>query len=118
MPQQNALFDHLVTEAQQAAFSGWNFSYLSQRWLEHGPPWNYREEVLRRLPQAYALLDMDTGGGEFLSELAPLPPTTIATEAYLPNIPIARSLLKPLGIRVVESSADDQLPFGDGYFER
>jgi len=34
---------------------------------------------------------MGTGGGEFLASLAPLPMHTSATEAYPPNVEIARA---------------------------
>jgi len=46
--------------------------------------------VRERLPDVTPLLDMATGGGEFLSSLVPLPPRTVATEGYPPNLEVAR----------------------------
>ncbi len=78
------------------------------------------------LPPAYtkedrpawdSLLDLDTGGGEFLSSLSPLPRRTFATEAYPPNVPIARARLEPLGVRVMEIPANGPLPFKSDSFD-
>lgn len=63
------------------------------------------------------MLDLGTGGGEFLASLAPFPSYTCATEAYAPNVPIARERLNPLGIEVVKITSDDNLPFDDETFE-
>jgi SAM-dependent methyltransferase len=65
------------------------------------------------------MLDLGTGGGEFLSSLASLPPETVATEAYGPNVRIARRRLAQLGVRVFDTteSGDDSLPFANGTFD-
>jgi SAM-dependent methyltransferase len=71
------------------------------------------------------MLDMETGGGEFLSSLQPLPSRTCATEGYLPNVPIARERLRPLGVEVVRTYSEDNakvpqlgsLPFRTGCFD-
>lgn len=110
-------FERLVAEAEQAAFSGWDFSYLDGRWQEQEPAWNYRGMVEERLPQAEALLDMGTGGGEFLASLEGLPARTCATEGYPPNLPLARARLEPLGITVRPVGADLALPFDDQEFD-
>ena len=62
------------------------------------------------------MLDMGTGGGEFLSSLAPLPDQTWATEAFLPNLPLAKARLELLGIQVVHVDSDFELPFVDEEF--
>lgn len=62
------------------------------------------------------MLDMDTGGGEFLASLVPLPPETYATESYPPNIPVARQRLEPLGVKVISDYTETQLPFAQGFF--
>ena len=46
-------------------------------------------------------------GGEFLSSLGRLPVRTYATEGYPPNGAIARDTLKPLGVDVVRTYAED-----------
>ncbi len=60
---------------------------------------------------------MGTGGGEYLSELIPLPRHTCATEGYEPNLPVATKKLEPLGVKVFQYEKDDDLPFKDEEFE-
>ncbi len=79
--------------------------------------WSYTSEVLTAARLTDSLLDMDTGGGEFLAGLQPLPSHTCATEGYAPNVPIARQRLEPLGATVYEVGEDDILPFADGEFD-
>jgi len=110
-------FETLVYEAQLQPFSGWDFSYLAGRYLEERPSWDYRSLVLERMKGVKSMLDLGTGGGEFLSSLQPLPKETFATEAYPPNVPIATGRLEPLGIRLLQASSDDGLPFEDRFFE-
>ena len=62
-----------------------------------------------------SLLDIGTGGGEFLSSLAPLPKIVYATEGYEPNIPIARKRLEPLGVKVYKVDSDENLPFDNSF---
>jgi SAM-dependent methyltransferase len=110
-------FDRLVNEALEAHFSGWDFSWLAGRWIEASPPWDYRQRVRAALPGVQSLLDLGTGGGEFLAAQAPLPADSWATENYPPNMPIARARLEPLDVHVVTGVADDALPFPDDYFD-
>ena len=63
------------------------------------------------------MLDMGTGGGEYLASLQPLPPETAATEGYPPNIPVARERLEPLGVQVHAVGDDGVLPVGDESFD-
>lgn len=112
------LFDFLISEAE-AHFSGWDFSYIADR--EHPAPlrWSYVSETLLRVRKSKAVLDMDTGGGEMFSYFAPFPPVAYATEAYAPNIPIARERLEPLGVEVVALDEEEprQLPFDEATFD-
>lgn len=98
-------------------FTGWDFSHLAERMEEAATPWDYRRLVAAALPTATAMLDMGTGGGEFLASLGPVPPVAMATEGYAPNLPIARDRLEPLGVRVVAVEEDSALPFGDALFD-
>jgi len=66
-------FDALVTQAEAEPFSGWDFSWLRGQWREGHTSWDFGATVRERFAQADALLDMGTGGGEFLASLAPLP---------------------------------------------
>lgn len=64
-------------------------------------------------------MDLGTGGGERLSRLADaFPGLMFATEAYPPNLDIARTRLAPLGVTVLPYEAADvvggPLPFPDG----
>jgi SAM-dependent methyltransferase len=110
-------FEDFFSEANQAHFSGWDFQFLANRFFETEPPWDYRDIVLSYLPNCSALLDMGTGGGEFLSGLPNLPPITAASEGWFPNLEIARKRLDPLGISVHFFEKDDDLPFKDQQFD-
>jgi SAM-dependent methyltransferase len=110
-------FDQLVAAAEAYRMEGWDWSALVGRYGETPPPWDYRTEVVAALPQARTLLDMGTGGGEFLSRLAPLPPEIWATEAYPPNLPVAQARLAPLGVRVVAVDDEARLPLPDAHFD-
>jgi SAM-dependent methyltransferase len=110
-------FEQLVQEALDHSFSGWDFSWLNGRWHEAAPTWDYRQMVQDRTKNAASLLDMGTGGGEFLSSLTDLPPMTYATEGYAPNIPIAKERLEPLGIKVVQVVDDNTLPLPSNAFD-
>jgi SAM-dependent methyltransferase len=117
-PNSEGLFDFLIQEAE-AHFSGWDFSYIAGREAEAPLRWSYISECLMRVRKATAVLDMDTGGGEIFSRFAPFPPAAYATEAYAPNIPIARQRLEPLGVEVValEDGEPARLPFADRTFD-
>lgn len=108
------LYAYFVSEYEKP-FSGWDFSHIDKRMTEDTLPWDYKAMVRELLPDASTLLDMGTGGGEFLSSLAPLPDETYATEGYTPNIPVARERLEPLGVGVVAVDSE-RLPFKDETF--
>ncbi|MCJ7701591.1 MAG: class I SAM-dependent methyltransferase [Anaerolineales bacterium] len=112
------LFKFLIQEAQ-AHFSGWDFSYLAGRESEAPLRWSYISDALLRVRKSTALLDMDTGGGETFARFAPFPPVTYATEAYAPNVPIARERLEPLGVQVVALAEEEprHLPFESNCFD-
>jgi len=112
------LFDFLIQEAE-AHFSGWDFSYIEGREVQAPLRWSYVSEALLRVRKSTAVLDMDTGGGEIFSRFAPFPPVARATEAYAPNLPIARERLEPLGVKVtaIEGEETKQLPFEDNVFD-
>ncbi len=90
-------------------FTGWDFSYIRDRIKEEKLTWSYETMVLQETRNVGSLLDMGTGGGEFLSTLAPLPQITYATEAYPPNVSIATKHLTPLGVKVVQIDDNDEI---------
>ena len=112
------LFNFLISEAE-AHFSGWDFSYIADREAQAPLRWSYVSEALLRVRKSKAVLDMDTGGGEMFSYFAPFPPVAYATEAYAPNIPIARKRLEPLGVDVIPLKDEEprHLPFEAGTFD-
>jgi SAM-dependent methyltransferase len=111
------LFDKLVAEALTQPFSGWDWSQMAERWREAPTSWDYRQKVRASMVCADAMLDMGTGGGEVLASLAPLPPHTVATEGYAPNVPIARDRLGPLGVQVLDAECEAELPFDEASFD-
>ena len=66
-------------------------------------PWSLKEIVTRHARESPDLLDMGTGGGEWLAALALRPPRTVATESWLPNLNVAGARLRPLGVTVVRT---------------
>lgn len=92
--------DALLDEAQTQPFSGWDFSWLDGRMTVTSPPWDYQAIVERYARSSPDLLDMGTGGGEWLAGIGFRPPRTVATEGWPPNVPVARDRLMPLGIDV------------------
>lgn len=117
MIQNKALFEHLIHEALDQDFSGWDWSYLDGRMVESPLGWDYRQIVFERLRAVQSLLDIGTGGGEFLAALQPFPPQTFATESYPPNIVVAQRTLEPLGVKVIGVREEDPLPFDDNSLE-
>jgi hypothetical protein len=90
-------------------FRGWDFEALGDRWQRGDPDWNLKKILRERLRTVSSFLDLGTGGGEFLSTLAPFPRRTFATEGYEPNIPVARSRLGPLGVKVLSIASDNRI---------
>jgi len=108
-------FDTLIDQAQWETFSGWDFSPIAGRMHESAVEWDFGALVRRPLDAVNAVLDLGTGGGEFLSSLAPLPTRTVATEAYVPNVAVARQRLAPLGVTVVQvPGAPDNIAMAPG----
>lgn len=102
---------------EQHVFEGWNFSHLKGRWESEGLPWQYKEIVVSYLQPGDRLLDMGTGGGEFLLTLQHPYHLTAVTESYEPNVKLCEAKLKPLGIEVKQVYADTELPFKDESFD-
>lgn len=110
-------FHRLIEQAVAQSFSGWDFSFVEGRLTEAPVSWDYHTLVEQRLRSANAVLDMCTGGGEFLDSFGVLPGTTVATEGFAPNVAIARERLKRRGIEVVPFETDHQLPLPDNTFD-
>jgi len=104
-------YDDLVSDALRAPIKGWDFSWLTGRVDRDNLVWDYASLAREALSNATRLLDIDTGGGEVLASLAPLP-AAIATEPHPPNVPVATARLAPLGVDVRAGSAS-ALPVAD-----
>lgn len=88
-----------MDEAAGRPLVGWDLSYGGR--IVSRPPWDFEAVVDERIGRSRDLLDMGTGGGEWLSG-RPFPRgRTVATEAWPPNVPVARARLAPLGAGVV-----------------
>lgn len=93
--------ERLIAEAEAQPVRGWDFSWLGSRMVTSPLPWDYDSLVLRRARASPDLLDLGTGGGEWLAALPFRPRQTVATEAWEPNLEVARARLRPLGVTVV-----------------
>ena len=112
--------DHLYalwTKAQEQPIAGWDFSRLDGRMESGALPWDYRAIVLSRLKPDSRLLDMGTGGGEFLLGLGHPNRLTSVTEGYAPNLALCRERLSPLGIEVKAVREDNRLDFPAASFD-
>lgn len=106
-----------LEEEQQAHIHGWDFSHLKGRYQVSPLPWEYRALVDRYRQPSHKLLDLDTGGGEFLLSLGHPSPNTAATENYPPNVALCRQTLLPLGVDFRQADAGGALPFADASFD-
>ena len=104
-------------EEQIAHVHGWDFSHVDGRVVEDALPWDYCEQILRYLKPEMQILDIDTGGGEFLLSLYHPYRNTSATENYPPNIELCQNTLLPLGIDFRSADGKGNLPFEDERFD-
>lgn len=114
------LREEWLHEEKEAHIHGWDFSHINSRYEEENDlPWDYRAVIMRYLRSDMKLLDIDTGGGEFLLSLAEeagIPERNLsAAEKYPPNVELCRQSLLPLGVDFRESG--DLLPFDDSSFD-
>jgi SAM-dependent methyltransferase len=112
----NELLIYLKTEIKEP-FMGWNFSHIKDRWESDSLSWSYKKIINNHLEDNMNLLDMGTGGGEFLLGLDHPHKKTSVTESYSPNIQICLQRLAPLGITVYPIDSNDDLPIEDGIFD-
>jgi SAM-dependent methyltransferase len=120
-------FDALMAEADRRPFVGWDVT-LDGR-ISSVRPWDFSAQVDRRARRSPDLLDIGTGGGEWLAALPHRPARTAAVEGWPPNVPVARRQLEPLGVAVfavepaapnveqTQEAAGGALPFEDASFQ-
>jgi SAM-dependent methyltransferase len=121
----NDRFEELLAAAEAEVFSGWDFSFLAGRSEIGSDPWDYRDRVQKLAADARTMVDLGTGGGEFVASLDVRAPLTLASEGWMPNVPVADRRLRPLRIHVVAvegardnalqrfTDVDGRLPFAD-----
>ena len=104
-------------EERIAHIHGWDFSHIEGRFEEKTDfPWDYRQEIGVYLKPDMKLLDIDTGGGEFLLSLGHPCENTAATENYPPNVQLCKETLLPMGIDFRAADGNGPLPFDDHSF--
>ena len=114
----NEWIERWKAEERIAHIHGWDFSHIAGRYTEEDDlPWDYREVILRYLRPEMKILDIDTGGGEFLLSLGHPHGNTAATENYPPNVELCREVLLPLGVDFRPADGGGMLPFDDGSFD-
>ena len=105
-------------EEDIAHIHGWDFSHIHDRYTEETDlPWDYGTVIRKYLRPEMKILDIDTGGGEFLLSLQHPYSNTSATEGYPPNAQLCRKTLCSLGIDFREADGKDRLPFEDESFD-
>ena len=114
----NELIKRWKAEEEIAYIHGWDFSHIEGRYMEEDDlPWDYREEILRYLKPEMRILDIDTGGGEFLLSLNHPYENTAVTENYPPNVDLCRETLLPHGIDFRAADGKGVLPFESASFD-
>lgn len=107
-----------LKEEKSAHIHGWDFSHIEGRYiLENLLPWNYENIVRSCLSAEKRLLDIDTGGAEFLLSLNHPYHNTAATEAFPPNVELCRKKLIPLGVDFRKADGNKKLPYIDEMFD-
>ncbi len=102
---------------EEVKFEGWDFSYIKDDWENEALPWNYTGTVNKYLSPDLELLDMGTGGGEFLLSLNHPCEKTSVTEGWQPNIELLKRKLVPLGINLAPIADDDIIDYDDNSFD-
>lgn len=104
-------------QAEKKVFEGWDFTEID-KYSESDPlPWSYFNMAKPYIRENKIILDMGTGGGEFLLSLVPFPGKTFATEMYRPNYDYAKDTMAKHGISLSFVSSENQLPYGDDMFD-
>jgi len=85
----NDSFSELLEEARTHPVGGWDFSWLGDRMETKPLPWDFSILVDELARGADTMLDLGTGGGEWLASLPHRAQVTVATESWLPNVAVA-----------------------------
>ena len=115
-------YDKLISvwkaEEEIAHIHGWDFSHIDGRYTEQGDlPWDYRSVIGEYLCPGMKILDIDTGGGEFLRRLNHPHGNIAAMENYPPNVELCKETLLPLGIDFRPGDGKGEYPFDEDSFD-
>lgn len=112
------LYEAWKKEEDIAHIKGWDFSHIKDRYVEEDQlPWDFRIIIKKYSNPNMKLLDMETGGGEFLLSLNHPAEKTAAIEGYKPNVEYCKEMLLPLGIDFREADGADELSFENEEFD-
>ncbi len=107
-----------LAEEKIVYIKGWDFSHINDRYNEEDDlSWRYEDVIKEFLKPHHKLLDVDTGGGEFLLSLNHPLTNCSATENFEPNVKLCSEKLLPLGITFKKADGLDNLPFDDETFD-
>ncbi|MBI9015090.1 MAG: methyltransferase domain-containing protein [Clostridiales bacterium] len=104
-------------QEEARVFEGWDFSSIETYMTEEKLPWDYDTLARSLIKKNLKVLDMGTGGGEFLLSLHPFSKMTFATEKYKPNFEYAKNILDEEGICLKYVEEDSNLPFESYFFD-
>lgn len=115
----NEKINYWKAEEEQAHIHGWDFSHIEGRYdtAEDTLPWDMTEVIRKYLRPGHRLLDIDTGGGEYLLSLGHPYEKTSATEGYPPNVALCKKTLGELGIDFHPMTDYAHMPFEDDSFD-
>lgn len=107
---------YLLSE-EKKVFQGWDFSYLDGRWECEKLSWDYTQIINKYRRNTDLLLDMGTGGGEFILQLGHPYDRISVTEGWQPNLQLCKERLEPLGITVKYVGEDEKLDYTNEQFD-
>ncbi len=111
------LIKNWKAEEEIAHIHGWDFSHIHGRYTEQDDlPWDYRAVIEEYRRPEMKIMDIDTGGGEFLLSLNHPYENTAAMENYPPNVELCKEVLLPLGVDFRPGDGKGKLPFDDACF--
>ena len=113
----NELRKYWESVEKEAKIKGWDFSHIEGKFEQCELPWDFSEIIHRYMHDTDRILDIDTGGGEFLLSLGHPCSLTSATEGYPPNVELCRRKLGELGIDFHEMNDYSAMPFADEQFD-
>lgn len=106
-----------LLEEEKQEFKGWDFGYMDGKCDWGSLSWDYQEKVNAYRKPEHQLLDLGTGGGEFILQLGHPHGNTSVTEGWEPNFKLCKERLEPLGITVRQVMEDEILPYGEEQFD-